>query len=412
MRDELNSQLPTLLARQGIYTREGSVYAYELLYRNPGLANVNLDNAELGDKATSLVITQLFASMDIDTIIGDKLAYINFTHNHLVQKIPTLLPKERIVIEVLESVIVDKPLIDSLTSLREQGYCIALDDFIPSEKNSILIDLANIIKIDVLNLNKRQIAQQLRQLKHFNGKLLAEKVENHNQFKDCIDLGFDYFQGFFLNKPRPLKGHQITESKANLLRVLAELNNEDIPLERVEEFILQIPKLSYRLLRLANSAAAYNGRKIDLLIDALKRLGLNQVRNWLRLFLLANQNDLTSDLVERTLIRAKMCECLAKLSSKEVNPHQAFTMGIFSSLDAFLNEPMASILSKIQLSEALNEALLHQQGLLGAILRDTINYEKANFSQLENTAYGNKNLINAYLESIEYARAITRLTNQ
>jgi EAL and modified HD-GYP domain-containing signal transduction protein len=138
MRDELNSQLPTLLARQGIYTRDGSVYAYELLYRNPELANVNLGNGELGDKATSLVITQLFASMDIDTIIGDKLAYINFTHNHLVQKVPTLLPKERIVIEVLESVIVDKPLIDSLMSLREQGYCIALDDFIPSEKIPLL----------------------------------------------------------------------------------------------------------------------------------------------------------------------------------------------------------------------------------------------------------------------------------
>ncbi|MDR3502355.1 MAG: HDOD domain-containing protein [Legionella sp.] len=412
MRDELNSQLPTLLARQGIYTREGSVYAYELLYRNPRLANVELDNSELGDKATSLVITQLFASMDIDTIIGDKLAYINFTHSHLVQKVPTLLPKERIVIEVLESVIVDKPLIDSLTSLREQGYCIALDDFIPSEKNSILIDLANIIKIDVLNLNKRQIAGQLRRLKHFNGELLAEKIESHNQFKDCVDLGFDYFQGFFLNKPRPVKGHHITENKAYLLKVLAELNNDDIPLERVEEYILHIPKLSYRLLRLANSAAAYNGRKIDLLIDALKRLGLNQVRNWLRLFLLANQNDLMSDLVERTLIRAKMCECLAKLSSEQVNPHQAFTMGIFSSLDAFLNESMASILSKIQLSESLNEALLYQRGQLGEILKDTINYENGNFGSLENTSYGNKNLINAYLESIEYARAIMRLTNQ
>ncbi len=408
----MNSQLPTLLARQGIYTREGSVYAYELLYRNPGLANVNLGNGELGDKATSLVITQLFASMDIDTIIGDKLAYINFTHNHLIQKVPTLLPKERIVIEVLESVIVDKPLIDSLSSLREQGYCIALDDFIPSEKNSILIDLANIIKIDVLNLNKRQIAAQLRRLKHFKGKLLAEKIESHNQYRDCIDLGFDYFQGFFLNKPRPLKGQQITENKAHLIRVLAELNNEDIPLERVEEFILHIPKLSYRLLRLANSAAAYNGRKIDSLIDALKRLGLNQVRNWLRLFLLANQNDLMSDLVERTLIRAKMCECLAKLSSEYVDPHQAFTMGIFSSLDAFLNEPMTSILSKIQLSEVLNDALLHQRGQLGKILKDTINYEEGNFNKLENSAYGTKNLINAYLESIEYARAIMRLTNQ
>jgi EAL and modified HD-GYP domain-containing signal transduction protein len=264
--------------------------------------------------------------------------------------------------------------------------------------------LANIIKIDVLNLNKRQIAQQLRLLNHFNGELLAEKIESHNQFKDCVDLGFDYFQGFFLNKPRPLKGQHITENKAYLLRVLAELNNDDIPLD--------IPKLSYRLLRLANSAAAYNGRKIDLLIDALKRLGLNQVRNWLRLFLLANQNDLMSDLVERTLIRAKMCECLAKLSSEHVNPHQAFTMGIFSSLDVFLNEPMALILSKIQLSESLNEALLYQRGQLGEILKDTINYEKGNFSQLENTSYGNKNLINAYFESIEYARAVIRLTNQ
>ncbi|MFJ1268613.1 EAL and HDOD domain-containing protein [Legionella lytica] len=412
MCDKLNLQLPTLLARQGIYTREGSVYAYELLYRNPGFANADLGSGELGDKATSLVITQLFASMDIDTIIGDKLAYINFTHNHLVQKVPTLLPKERIVIEVLESVIVDKPLIDSLTSLRKQGYCIALDDFIPSEKNSILIALADIIKIDVLNLSKRQIAQQLRLLKHFKGKLLAEKIESHSQFKDCVDLGFDYFQGFFLNKPRPLKGHHITENKAHLLRVLAELNNEDIPLERVEEYILHIPKLSYRLLRLANSAAAYNGRKIDLLIDALKRLGLDQVRNWLRLFLLANQNDLMSDLVEQTLIRAKMCECLAKLSPDHVNPHQAFTMGIFSSLDAFLNEPMASILSKIQLSEALNEALLYQRGQLGELLKDTISYEKGDFSQLEDKSYGNNNLINAYFESIEYARSIMRLTSQ
>lgn len=408
----MDYQLRTLLARQGIYTKDGSVYAYELLYRTPDVINVNINNGTAGDKATSLVITQLFASLDIDTIVGNKLAYINFTHNHLIQKVPSLLPKERVVIEVLETVVVDQALIDSLSLLREQGYSIALDDFVLNEKTSLLIELANIIKIDVLNLSKGQIAEQLKPLRQFSGKLLAEKIEDNEQFNNCVDLGFDYFQGFFLNKPIPFKGQQITEHKANLLRILAELNNEDIAFERVEEFILQIPKLSYRILRLANSAAAYNGRKIDSLIDALKRLGLNQVRDWLRLFLLANHDDLIPDLWERTLIRAKMCESLAKLSANSINPHQAFTVGIFSALDAFLNEPMASLLSKIQLSEALNEALLYKRGVLGEILQAVINYEKGEFALLEQTAYDSTSLLNAYLESIAYARSIIAIIEQ
>lgn len=397
----------TLLARQGIYDKEGSIQAYELLYRNGDVLTANVDNLNSfsGDTATSSVITQLFANLDMNAIIGDKPAYINFTHNHLVQQIPRLLPNNRIVIEVLETVVIDQQLIKSLTELSEQGYKIALDDFIYRAEATPLIEIADIIKIDVLNFNKDQIHQQLKPLKHFKGQLLAEKIEDKLQFTNCVDLGFDYFQGFFLNKPDPHKGRVLTENKANLLRLLADLNNEHVTVERIEQIILHIPKLSYRILRLANSASVYKGRKIDSLLDAINQLGLVQIRNWLSLLMLSSLDDLAPDLMERTLIRAKMCETIAKKTGY-ANPHQAYTVGILSTLDGILNEPMSSLLKKIHLSDSLNDALLHHQGELGRILKFTIDYEQANFNQLEKSPVDNTDLVNAYLQGIEYANTI------
>lgn len=392
--------LSTLLTRQGVYNRDGSVYAYELLYYKP-----SVENKFSVEQNASSVVTQLFTNLDLDDIIGNKKAFIHFTYHHLIQEIPDLLPKERVIIEIPVSIDVDKPLINKLLFLREQGYKIALHDFIFNEKNSLLIELVDIIKLNVLYQNKQQIEQQLKPLKHFKGQFLARKIENNKQFMDCIDLGFTYFQGFFLNRPNPLKAQQITENKNTLLQLLAELNKENITLERIEEFILQIPKLSYRMLRLANSVYMYRGNRIDSLMDALKVLGLNQIQNWVCLFLLSSQDDMIPDLLERSLIRAKMCACLAKIS-RYPDPHQAYMVGTFSILDRFLHEPMDLLLSKIQLNEALNEALLHHTGELGRILQVTMDYEAADFKKLELSDFSKEDLTCSYLEGIEHANSV------
>jgi EAL and modified HD-GYP domain-containing signal transduction protein len=389
------------------------VCAYELLYRNGNVhtAQVNNNNLIEGDAATSSVLTQLFTNLDMNTIIGRKRAFINFTYNHILQQVPTLLPKNRIVIEVLETVNADKDIVKNLMEFKKQGYQIALDDFEYRKDLEPLIELADIIKIDVLNQNEQQIVNQLAPLKHFLGKLLAEKIEDKEQFKICQALGFQYFQGFFLNKPDSVKGTVITENKAQLMRLLTELNDEDVPIERIEEIILQIPKLSYRILRLANSASLYMSKKIDSLLDAITQLGLLQIRNWMNLLLLASFDDVAPDLLERTLIRAKMCESLAQ-AVNYTNPHQAYTVGILSTLDGILNEPLNQLLSKIQLSEALNEALIHKKGDLGAILKYSIDYEQANFNQLNVFPLNEAELTRHYLQGIEYANTVIDILNK
>lgn len=191
----------------------------------------------------------------------------------------------------------------------------------------------------------------------------------------------------------------------HLLQIVGELNNPDVSLDKVAEHILNVPKLSYRILRLTNSVALYTGKKIDSLKEAIMQLGLVQIRNWVILLMLASCDDVDPELLERTLIRAKMCESLAK-SARYADPNQAFTVGILSTLDAIFNEPLASLLGKIHLSEVLNAALLHHVGYLGNLLKCTIYYEEANFKQLQYVNISDEDLLNAYLEAIAFANSV------
>ena len=398
----------TLFARQRIYDINRSVHAYELLYRTAE----DRQGVSSGDEKTSHVITQLFSSLNIETILNNKRAYINFTRNHLIWNVPLLLPKELIVVEILEDIVIDKPILECVYRLKDQGYQLALDDFIYHPKDSpALIEIADVIKIDVLKQNKRQIAQQLAPLNNFKGKLLAEKIESPEQFQDCIDLGFHYFQGFFLNRPSSFKGQLLTESRAVLYRLLSQLNDENISIERVERLLLNIPKLSYRILRLANSTTHYRGRKIESLLEAVRRLGLNQIRNWLSLFLISSQDEPSSELLERTLIRAKMCEALAQKIGYS-DPHQAYTVGILSTLNLFLDEPLSQLLCKIDLTETLNTALIHHQGLLGELLGSVISYEQGHFHHAVQSSFEAQDLLDSYLEAIKYASVVLAAINQ
>lgn len=402
--------MPTLFARQEIYDVTGSVCAYELLYRDSNTQHANIDasDEEARDKATSFVLSYLFTHLDIDTVIGTHLAYINFTRNHLLQMIPALLPKERIIIELLENTRIDESLLENMRSLSRQGYKFALDDFVFQEELIPLVDFADIIKIEVIGLNQQEIKKQIAPLAGFKGKLLAEKIENRNQLILCKELGFDLFQGFFLNYPNLIHGQVPSENKNYLLKLCAELYSLDIKIKRIEEIIVQFPKLSNRILSIANLASLHQGKKIESLMDAIQQLGLVQIRNWVSLILVSTLDDVAYDLLERTLIRAKVCQILAR-NSGIANPNLAYTIGMLSTFDAILDESMPSVLSKIQLSDELKAALLTQSGELGYLLTVTLAYEQANFNKLDLSKFTIEDFSQAYLQGIEYANRVMKI---
>lgn len=188
------------ISRQPIYDVNRNLFAYELLYRN------RFDTSEslCGDESTAEVL-RTFMEVGLDRIVGNSPAFVNMTRRFILGDYRSLLPRDRVVLEVLESVTPDEAVIGALSKLRAEGYRIALDDFVFSEDKRPLLELAHFVKIDLRMFAGNSLIEQLEHLKPYKAQLLAEKIETHEEFELARQSGFDYFQGFFLSQPRTMK---------------------------------------------------------------------------------------------------------------------------------------------------------------------------------------------------------------
>ncbi|HSX84407.1 MAG TPA: HDOD domain-containing protein [Cellvibrio sp.] len=396
------SELLPLLARQPIFNRKMQVVAYELLCRS---CDLNEYTANGGDMASSQVLLHTFTELSIHSVVGHHQAFINFTRTLLLT--PPPFDRRQLVVEVLEGQQVDAQMLHSLRSLREQGYTIALDDFELTDETRDLIPYADIIKLDVLQLSPEQIREHIEYLEPFGLTLLAEKVETYEMLEYCKDAGFDLFQGYFLARPKVIKGRKITENKQAVLQLLSVLHDPDVPLEQVEQLVARDPMLSYKLLRLVNSAAFALPRTIESLRQAITLLGLDIIKNWVNLLAMANLGDKPMELSIAALTRARMCEIIAATMSGKKRQDTFFTVGLLSTLDAFMDAPLEILLSNISLSEQLNEALLNHLGDEGKVLDIVEHYERAEWDKIDWDYLNSRNispdtLSHIYLDALNW----------
>jgi EAL and modified HD-GYP domain-containing signal transduction protein len=392
-----------LVGRQPIYNQKLDVVAYELLYRD---AN-NEDSAEFhdADQATTEVIINTFLEIGLENITGQLPAYINLTRSYLLGEKTLPIQKDQVVLEVLENVEIDSQLIDRLRELSKQGYTIALDDYLYQEHHDELIKIANIIKIDVLSLSQDDIKQQVDVLKKHDVSLLAEKIETQDIFEFCQSAGFDLYQGFFLSKPKTISGQQISTNRLPILRLMSMLHDVNVEISDLENIINQDVSLSYRLMRYINSSFFGLRIKIESVNHALVLLGITEIRHWISLICMSRIEDKPSYMTTTALVRSRMCELLAKASG-DGNSSSYFTVGLFSNLDALLDMTMEEILATMPLSEAIAQALLNGDGIMGAALNCTLQYEKGNWEAVSFCELDISTIKDCYLQSIKWARDV------
>lgn len=367
-----------LLARQPIFDGNMQVVAYELLCRNSDLKFIASTD---GDAASSQVLLNAFTELSIEQVVGTHKAFVNFTRTLLSS--PPPFNRQKLVIEVLEGQRVDASMLHSLKQLREQGYTIALDDFELDENSENLVAYADIIKLDVLSLSPEKLQHHIDYLKPFGITLIAEKVETYEMFEQCKALGFDLFQGYFLAKPRVITGRKISENKQSVLQLLSALHDQDAPIEKIERMIARDTLLSFKLLRLVNSAAFGLSRDVESLRQAIMLLGLNKLRNWVNLLALSNLSGKPHELSVAALTRARMCEMIATKMKQRNRPDSYFTVGLLSTLDAFLDSPLEELLGNLSLSEALNSAMLTHSGPEGMVLQVVQAHEQGHWQDID-----------------------------
>lgn len=387
-----------LIGRQQILDRHQNIFAYEILFRGQG---IDLSELEGAADATNQVITDTLLEIGLNNIVGPTKAFINFTARNLLKKTPLHLPKERIVIEVLENIDVDQFIIDSLKEFSRQGYTIALDDFILTPEWLPLLEIADIIKLDIRAMPLPKTLALIDNLKKYDLTLLAEKVETHAEFEVLRDAGCELFQGFFFSKPNLVAGKRLDVNQAAALELLNKINAPEIDFAELGRIISHDVGLSYKLLRYINSAFFALPNKIESIRHALTYLGINEVKRWVNIIALTSLSDKPNALFQQILIRGKMCELLAGQYNEP--PEHMFLIGLLSSLDSLLDIPIDEALAQLPLTEDVEQAILNRSGKAGEILAYVISYERWELSRLHFSRISPQNIGSIYLQSITWA---------
>lgn len=407
------------LARQPIFRKDLSVYAYELLFRSNPRENIcNLDSGnsipnivsyDLGDQATSKVLINTYLASDFESFSRGKKVFINFTKNLLMDESPMIFPNTTLVVEILENLEIDSDLIEKCRSLKKNGYTLALDDYVHKrDKNNHLLNLVDILKVDFMDNSKRDIMKIASIYRNSPIKLLAEKVESDEIFHFALDAGFQYFQGYFFSKPTMLSGKSLHSDNESFLLILNELYRPDPDFNKISNIIQMDVSLSYKLLRLVNSAAYYKASEIKSIKQATVMLGIKKLKNWTLLLMLVDAGkNKPEELVRLSIIRGSLLESISKHTPYRDMSSEFFLMGLFSMIETIMDSPIEELLKDLPLSDMVKEALMGKNNPYRKIFNIVMHYERGEFEQVfklvSEMNIPLKVLSRYYKESIDFA---------
>ena len=379
---------PIYVARQPIFELGRGLFGYELLYRR----TPTIDRAD-GDTAvmTAEVIVHAMLGIGLKTIAGAQPAFVNFSRPLLLNRSWELFERHAMIVELLEDVPCDTEVVEACTELVAAGYRLALDDYVYADESLPLLQLASIVKVDMLGKLPNEIeaiTRQLRSIRPTGMRLLAERVETTSVADYCAKLGYDLFQGYLFSRPETLTKTDVAIGQLAIMRLLNLLGNDATTDSALEAAFQTDLALCYKLLRMVN-AAAVGGRGISSIQHAVRLVGRQTLHRWLAVILVASlgsQSDVSHEMALTAMTRGRMCELVVANARRPTDAGSAFIVGLLSLLDVLLEVPMEKILERIELSDDIRGALVARGGPLAHPLRLVEEYERANWSAAQELA--------------------------
>jgi EAL and modified HD-GYP domain-containing signal transduction protein len=373
-------QLQKFVARQPILDRSERTVGYELLFRT-GWENAFPPTSF--DRASSSVIADSLLIHGLSELTNGLRAFINVTREVLVEDYVTLLPCEQVVIELLETVKPDDEVIAACRRLAKAGYRLALDDFVYAPEYEPLLALADVVKVDFLQVRGEERRRIAATCSAHDVELLAEKVETRADFEAGLAAGYQLFQGYFFARPEIVVGRDIAPQKLGMLQILQVVNAPEPDLAAIERHICRDAALCYKLLRYVNSAMLGLKQRIESIGHAISLIGTVELRKWVSLIAMASMaSDKPVAVVASALERARFCELLAVPFGLESRRADLFLLGLFSRLDAILDRPLDAILREVSLDADVHAALVDGAGVLHAPYASVVAYERGEWAAL------------------------------
>lgn len=396
--------MDAFIARQPIFDRRLKVHAYELLFRS-GLADF-FDHPD-PDQASSKVIADSLLLPGLDSLTHGLPAFVNVTRELLVGEGIALLPPGRTGIEVLEQIEPDREVLEACRRLRARGYRILVDDYVSGSPWEPWLDLADVVKVDVLATRPDERAALAKRFAKGGPRLLAEKVETRSVHEETRGLGYQLFQGFFFARPTTVSARDIPTSQLHHVQLLREIHRPGLDFDALEEIIEHEVGLSYKLLRYINAAFFGWRGTVESIRHALMLLGEREIKSWASIVVMAGMaSDKPDELVTQALVRGRHCEQLARPAGLALRAHDLFLMGAFSLIDAMLDVPLPRILKELPIAPDVKDALQGEPGPLRDVFTVVVAYAAGDWPLVTERArrlgLGEAAIADAYVEALRW----------
>lgn len=407
-----------LIARQPIFDLRQRIAGYELLYRS----SFDSERAMVTNpqRASLQTLLGLFVSIGMDRILGSQRGFVNIPVELIRDPLLEAIPKERLVLEILESGRIDTATLLRCRELHELGYCLALDDYVPDDPREVLLPTVDYVKVDLRQTPRPRLGPLLHSLRRHPVRLVAEKVETREELERSRRLGFDLFQGFYFARPAILSGVSLDSTRTAIVSLLRLLREEE-DLNPIETAFKQHGGLAVNLLRLVNSVALARAERIGTLRQALVLLGRQQLERWLLMLLFAGgePHGRSNLLLQTAAMRGRLMEKVAlRLLERQHEPDgdgvgdRAFVVGLLSLVDVLLEMPLEHALEQLGVEEDLRRALLEQEGPLGLLLLLAVDLERGELrsaaARAESLGLGPGELVDLQCDVFDWVRRVER----
>lgn len=387
------------MVRQPIFGRQLKIVSYQLRYQYSEQLGDSLFDSETEG---SYLVMHTFTSFCQDGAICKVPIFLPFPSSMLHDGSPLMLPYKEVVIEISPGIEVDESVVSHLRELSKQGYRLALDNFSLQPELVPLVKFVHIVKIDFSLMRRDKISKLVKALAKHRIAALAQNVDDFETLEMCKQAGFRLFQGRFISKPAQVLGTEVPGNSAALLQLIQQLQRQDITPQEIQELIVMDPKLSFKILRVVNSAAYHLQQPIDSMHQAVVLLGHDQIRKWATLITIAAKTDKPEELSRNLLVRSRMCEVMAESSGLE-NHESAFMVGMISQLDLLLDVEMSVLLEQIPLDQGIKLAIVKHEGVLGELLCAVKAFEQADWKSVTRTRFSQEYFDVAYRHSLQWA---------
>jgi EAL and modified HD-GYP domain-containing signal transduction protein len=387
-----------MVGRQPIFDGRLAVIGYELLFRDN-------DARPCGDAMTADVLVHTCLDLGLNTLVSDKLAFVNTTRSYLVGEHEIPFPPRQTVIDILEDVPRDAEVVAGCRRLAQNGYTLAADGRAQQEYDPLL-ELVSMIKVDVYGLSAEELPAAVMHCSAYGVKLVAKRVETHEQMRACQKLGFDLFQGYLLSRPETVEGHALSPSRLTCLRVLDRVCDPDASPEEIEDIVKTDAALSYRFLRVAGVGAARGlSRRVSSVREGVVLIGQRRLRAWVTLMLLSDHREQGShEQLNIAMTRAKMAELMA-LDLQPGLAEQAFTAGLISALDLLLGTSLLEVVSQLSLTAEVEDAVIGRAGVLGRIVDDVLAWEIGDNGDVR-SGLAMEKVADAYVQALTWSTSV------